>query len=173
MKEIWRNGIGQDSHCFVLEDDGEGKRLMLGGVLFPNEPALEGNSDADVVLHALCNAISSVTGVRILGSLADRLCAQGITDSTVYLREALHTLDPAHNPSGRLYELMGIAVSIEAKRPHLAKNIEAMRIRLAQLCKLEVGDVGVTATSGEGLTDFGRGLGVAAIVSVSIREIRE
>lgn len=173
MKELWRFGIGQDSHRFVPEGGENGKVLVLGGVPFPGEPALDGNSDADVILHALCNAISSVTGERILGKFADRLCLQGITDSAVYYREALRTLDPSHNRGGRRFELVHLAVSIEAKRPKLASHIEAMRIHLAKLSGLEPADVGITATSGEGLTAVGSGEGIACIASVTVREIRE
>ncbi len=170
MREIWRYGIGQDSHRFV--DDAE-RVLLLAGVEFPGERPLSGNSDADVVLHSLCNAISSVTGVNILGKTADRLAAQGLTDSAIYVQEALRTLDPAHNPIGRRYELVHVAVSIEAKRPHLAEHIPAMRAQLAALTGLHVADIGITATSGEGLTDFGRGEGIACFVTVSVRELRD
>lgn len=173
MREVWRTGIGQDSHRFVRDGEEPGKVLVLGGVPLPGEPALAGNSDADVILHALCNAISSVTGERILGSVADRLCSRGIKDSSVYFREALRTLDPAHNRAGRRFSLVSMAVSVEAKRPKLAPYVEAIRINLARLAELELGDVGVTATTGEGLTAVGSGEGMACICTVSIVEERE
>lgn len=147
--------IGQDSHRF--EPDTSAKPLMLGGVTVEGCPGLMGNSDADVVLHAITNAVSGISTVNILGARSDELCLkQGITESGVYLREALATL--------RGWRLSHISVSIEAVRPKLARHIPAMRESIAGLCGLQVTDVGVTATSGEGLTGFGRGEGIQALV---------
>ena len=72
-----RVAIGQDSHRF--EPDGSDKKLILGGVVIEGCPGLSGNSDADVVLHALTNAVSGITCVNILGEEADRMCRQGVT----------------------------------------------------------------------------------------------
>ena len=85
-----RTGLGIDSHRFV-EGDSD-RPLVLGGLEFDDAPALAGNSDADVLLHALTDAISGVTGRTVIGSVADALCKQGITDSKVYLSEALKDL---------------------------------------------------------------------------------
>ena len=151
-----RTGLGQDSHRFA-QDPGE-KPLILGGI--PVEgPALAANSDGDVVLHALCNALSGVSGVNILGETADRLCRAGVTDSAVYLREAM-----AHLP-GRIVHL---SFSVEARTPHLAGVIPAMRRRIAQLCHLSPDQVGITATSGEGLTGPGRGEGIAVLCVATV-----
>ena len=78
--------IGQDSHRF---EESLGKPLILGGVVFPGEPGLLANSDGDVVLHAITNAVSGITGQNILGKIADEMCRSGITDSAEYLRKAL------------------------------------------------------------------------------------
>ena len=81
-------GIGQDSHRF--DGEGKDKSLILGGIEIPSGLSLQGNSDADVVLHALCNAISGISGKTIIGPYADKLCReQGITDSAEYIKEAL------------------------------------------------------------------------------------
>jgi len=64
--------IGQDSHRFDFENSE--KKLVLGGVVFDNHPPLNGNSDADVILHALTNAVSGITTVNIIGPVADNLC---------------------------------------------------------------------------------------------------
>jgi 2-C-methyl-D-erythritol 2,4-cyclodiphosphate synthase len=153
-----KTGIGQDSHRF--EPDGSLKPLILGGVRIIGCVGLAGNSDADVVLHALTNAVSGVSGANILGARSDELCLrQGITDSGVYLAEALATL--------KGYRLRQVSVSIEAKRPVLAPHIAAMRESLARLCGLTAADVGITATSGEGLTAFGRGEGIQALALVT------
>ncbi|MCL2218846.1 MAG: 2-C-methyl-D-erythritol 2,4-cyclodiphosphate synthase [Chitinispirillia bacterium] len=154
------SAIGQDSHRF--EPDGSQKPLVLGGVVIPNAPGLAGNSDADVVLHAVTNAVSGVSGVNILGTISDDLCLnQGITDSRVYLGKALETLEADG------WKLTHVSVSIEAKRPHLSSHIPAIKRSIASILSLPEKSVGLTATTGEGLTDFGRGEGMQAFVIVS------
>ena len=64
--------IGQDSHRFNLKNI-ENKKLILGGIVFDGEPPLEANSDGDVVLHAITNAISGITCINILGKVADEM----------------------------------------------------------------------------------------------------
>jgi 2-C-methyl-D-erythritol 2,4-cyclodiphosphate synthase len=154
------SAIGQDSHRF--EPDGSQKPLVLGGVVIPDAPGLTGNSDADVVLHALTNAVSGVSGVNILGRISDDLCLkQGVTDSRVYLEKALETL------AADGWELTHVSVSIEAKRPHLSARIPEIKRSVALMLSLPEKSVGLTATTGEGLTDFGRGEGMQAIAIVS------
>ncbi|MBD3242839.1 MAG: 2-C-methyl-D-erythritol 2,4-cyclodiphosphate synthase [Chitinivibrionales bacterium] len=156
-----KTGLGQDSHVF--ESEGSAKELVLGGVVIPGCPGLAGNSDADVVLHALTNAVSGVTGVNVLGARSDELCLKGgVTDSSVYLREALLGLGD--------YRLCHVSVSVEAARPKLAPHIDAIKRSIAALCGLAPHDVGLTATTGEGLTAFGRGEGIQALVIVTASE---
>ncbi|MCE5319107.1 MAG: 2-C-methyl-D-erythritol 2,4-cyclodiphosphate synthase [Parachlamydia sp.] len=146
-----RTGIGQDSHRFLT--DGDPKPCIMAGVIFEDVPGFEANSDGDVVFHTICNAISSLTGVLILGAIADDLCLkQGITDSEVYLREALTTLGKQ--------QISHLAITIEAKRPKFKSKLLEMRQSIARVMNLDISQIGITATSGEGLTDFGRGLGV-------------
>lgn len=150
--------IGQDSHRFTVPPRGE---LVLGGCRFSDCEALEGNSDADVILHALCNAISNVIGEPILGAKADDLCAAGETDSRAYVRYALQRL------GAEGWRLCHVAFSLEASRPKLLPKFPAMRAAVAELCGLPLAHVCMTATSGEGLTDFGKGLGMACFCSIS------
>jgi len=117
--------IGQDSHRFDFEN--AEKSLVLGGVLFEEHPPLSGNSDADVVLHAITNAISGITCINILGEKADALCASGITDSKIYLQEALKYLKE---------EIIHVSVSIECKTPKIAPKISDMRKSIAAILKL-------------------------------------
>ncbi len=159
---MFRVAIGQDSHRFA---DGESDRkLILGGVVIEGCPALKGNSDADVVLHALTNAISGISCVNILGKIADRLCLEeGITDSRVYLEKALSTLENK--------EIIHVSISIEALRPKLAPHIEKMRESIAGLLGIGKDCVGITATTGEGLTEFGRGNGIYCTVIITVKDI--
>ena len=148
-----RVGIGQDSHRFDLENPD--RVLKLAGIEIEGEPGLSGNSDADVVLHAVTNAVSGVTGVNILGERSDYLCQKGITDSAAYLKDALRFL--------RKGRVLHVSVSIEAQKPKLAPYTDRMKKRLAELLGISPNQVGLTATSGEGLTAFGRGEGIQVI----------
>lgn len=156
-----RTGLGQDSHRFLPLNSS--KPCMIAGLIFDDAPGFNANSDGDVVLHAICNAISSLTGILILGDIADDLCLRdGITDSEVYLSEAMKTL-------GR-QQVTHVAISIEAKKPKFKPRLLDMRQNIARIMQLDVSQVGITATSGEGLTDFGCGDGVQAFAIVTTEE---
>lgn len=153
-----RTGIGQDSHRFLPEDSS--KPCIIGGIIFEDAPGFNANSDGDVVLHAICNAISSITGILILGDIADKLCLnEGKTDSELYLIEACKTLVNQ--------QITHVAISIEGKRPKLKHRLLEMRQNIARILQIDESCVGATATSGEGLTDFGCGDGVQAIAIVT------
>lgn len=161
MSQRVRTGIGQDSHRFLPV--GSSKPCILAGIIFDGVPGFMANSDGDVIFHAICNAITSLTGVLILGDIADDLCLKdGITDSEVYLLEAMKTL-------GR-QEISHVAVTIEAKKPKFKAKLMEMRANIARVMKLDVSQVGITATSGEGLTDFGCGDGLQCFVIVTTEE---
>lgn len=152
-----RTGLGQDSHRF--EASPSGKPLLIGGVAFEGAPALEGNSDADVLLHALVNAISGLTAVVVLGPRTDEMCAAGVKDSAEYVREALRHLDGLR--------ITHVSCSLECARPRIGPRIGAVRERIAGLLGISPVNVALTAHTGEGLTAFGRGEGVAATVLVT------
>ena len=158
---IIRTGIGHDSHRFLPPDSS--KPCILAGAIFEDVPGFNANSDGDVVYHALCNAISSVTHVLILGAIADDLCLKdGITDSEVYLQKAIETLGKQ--------VVSHVAITIEAKKPKFKKHFLPMRQNIARVMGLDVSQVGITATSGEGLTDFGCGDGVQVFALVTTIE---
>ncbi|NLM19789.1 MAG: 2-C-methyl-D-erythritol 2,4-cyclodiphosphate synthase [Clostridiaceae bacterium] len=158
--------IGQDSHRFVERSDP--KVLVLGGVEIKDCPGLAGNSDADVLLHALTNAISGITCKPILGTIADELCLDhGITDSKVYLELALADLADLN------YEILHISFTVQACRPKLLPLIPEIRKSIAKIIELNLEQVMITATSGEGLTDVGRGEGIEAFCVISVVPIAE
>ncbi|MBN1915195.1 MAG: 2-C-methyl-D-erythritol 2,4-cyclodiphosphate synthase, partial [Parachlamydiales bacterium] len=146
----FRVGIGQDSHRFSHTKKG----CVLGGIILPDAAAFEADSDGDVILHALCNAISSLSGVSILGDVAITLCRQGIRDSNIYLQEALKTLQST---------IVHVAFTIEGKRPRLENRIVAIRKNIAALLHISMEQVGLTVTSGDELTSFGRGEGMQCL----------
>lgn len=156
-----RTGMGQDSHRFLNLDTS--KPCVLAGIIFSDVPGFSANSDGDVIFHAICNAISSLTGILILGDIADDLCFKdGITDSEVYLKEALKTLGEQ--------EISHVAICIEAKKPRFKERLLEMRQNTARVMGLDLSQVGITATTGEGLTDFGCGDGIQALAIVTTSE---
>lgn len=158
MRKRTRTGIGQDSHRFLPL--GSSKPCIIAGIIFEDAPGFMANSDGDIVFHAICNAITSITGVLILGDIADQLCLhEGITDSEVYLKEALKTLGQQ--------KISHVAVTIEAKKPKFFGRFLEMRENIARILDVDVTDVGITATSGEGLTDFGCGDGAQCFAIVT------
>ena len=119
-------GLGQDSHAFDFDD--KKKKFILAGINIKGVPPLKGNSDADVVLHAITNAFSSISGVPILGDIACELCLkQGILDSKVYLQKSLDLLPD--------WSIDHIALSIECKTPKILPHIKEMRKSIAKIIK--------------------------------------
>ena len=154
-----RVGIGQDSHRFLKE--GTDKKCIVAGLPFEDVPGLDADSDGDVVFHSICNAITSLTHVPILGKIAKNLChEQGVTDSQQYLCEALKTLFPQ--------TIEHVALSIEGKRPKFQERSGAMRRHVARILHLDPLQVGFSFTSGDGLTTFGRGEGLMCICILTV-----
>ncbi len=157
-----RVGIGQDSHRFLPMDSS--KPCVIAGIIFDETPGLAADSDGDVVFHSICNAITSITGVPILGGIAIDLCSKdGITDSQVYLEKALETLGAI--------QVQHVALTIEGKRPRLQESNVVMREKIADVMGLRIDQVGLTATSGDGLTDFGCGDGLQCFCILTTVEL--
>ena len=144
-----KTAIGQDSHKFAAK--GSGKPLMLAGIEFSGEDPLEANSDGDVVLHAVTRAVSGITTVDVLGPKTKAFLAEGITDSRVYLKEGLKDLRGT---------VVHLSVSIECSRPKITPRIPEMRRSLSSLLGTDEKNIGITVTSGEGLTEAGKGNGI-------------
>lgn len=156
-----KTGLGQDSHRFENKDSS--KPCIIGGVHFENIPGFSANSDGDVIYHAICNAISSITNILILGGIADDLCLKdGITDSAVYLEKALETLQEKN------WKISHVALSLEAKKPVFKNHLFLIRENVSEILKIDIHDVGITATSGEGLSDYGCGDGVNCLAIVTV-----
>ena len=163
---IYKTSVGQDSHAF---EDLPGKPLILGGVDLTSSglsdmPGLSANSDGDVILHALTNAVSGITCRNILGKIADEMCKKGIKDSSEYLKAALSDL----NAQG--YSICHVSLSLECSRPRISPYAEDIRSSLAEKLDISPDCVGLTATSGEGLTAFGKGLGIAVICILTVKK---
>jgi len=153
-------GLGQDSHRFSKE-----KGLTLAGVKFPKEFKLEGNSDADVVLHALCNALLQAIAGKSLGSFSDNMCLnQGIKDSRKYVDKVLKKV------KRKGFKINNIGFMLECKTPKIDPISAKMKKSLTKILDLPVHRIGITATSGEDLTSFGKGEGIQCFCIISLKK---
>jgi len=152
-----RIGIGQDSHKFSKSK----KPLVLGGVKVADSGGLEGNSDADVILHSLCNALSSAIGGDSLSTWFDDMVEKGVTDSQKAVEHIFKKIRQKE------YKVNNVSISVEAKKPFIEFEVAGeMKKTVARLLEIDMGRVGITFTSGEGLTPFGKGLGIQSICIV-------
>lgn len=156
--------IGQDSHRFLEgEFDSETNSIMLGGFPVPHTRKFSANSDGDVILHAITNAISGYTTVNVLGGIADKLCLEdGIMDSSVFIKEAMKDMGDA--------KITHISLTIECLRPKLKKYIPEIRNSISSIVGIKPERIGITATTGEGLTDFGKGEGIQVFACLTFRK---
>ncbi len=149
--ETVRIGHGYDVHRLA-----EGRRLMLGGVEVPHDQGLVGHSDADVVLHAIADALLGGVALGDIGThFADNDPAFQDADSAALLAEVLRLVAEAG------YRPVNVDVTIMAEQPRLALHIPAMRNRIAAILQLDAQAVSVKATTTEGLGFVGREEGIA------------
>ncbi len=150
--------IGQDSHR--IDYNNSSKKLILGGIEFEEDYSIIANSDGDVVLHAITNAISGITCKNILGNTTDDMCnKKGIKNSEEYVKEALKYLKE---------KIIHVSISIECKIPKINPKVEEMRKNIARILNINKNCVGITATSGEELTEYGKGNGINVFVCITV-----
>ena len=155
-----RIGHGYDVHRLV-----EGRRLVLGGVEIPWEKGLLGHSDADVLTHALMDALLGAAALGDIGQLfPDRDPAYEGADSVELLRSVTGYL----HKNG--YRIGNVDCTLIAQRPKLAPHIPEMRRILADAMGVDLSRVSVKATTEEGLGLSGEGLGIAAHAVALIEE---
>ena len=159
-----RTGIGIDSHRFDA-----GRKLVLGGIEIPGAEGLAGHSDADVLTHAIIDALLGGAGLGDIGAIF------GTNDPIWEGADSIAMLDVV---LGKLSAVGVVAQSVDAtviaERPRLRPYIEAMRARLSEALGLEVSAVNVAATTAEGMGALGRGEGMAAhaVATVRVRRTR-
>ena len=155
-----RVGHGYDVHRLV-----ENRKLILGGVEIPWEKGLLGHSDADVLTHALMDALLGAAALGDIGHLfPDKDPAYEGADSIELLKAVMDRLDEAG------WKLGNADVTVIAQKPKLAPYIPAMREILAKAMRAEIHQVSVKATTEEKLGFTGEGLGIAAHAVVLIEE---
>lgn len=156
-----RTGIGYDIHRMA-----PGRRLVLGGVVLESPFGLVGHSDADVVLHALCDALLGAAGLPDIGELfPDSDPANKDADSRRFVAAVLTLLIE------RGWAVVNADVIIHAERPRLAGRKRDIQQSLAGLLGVPSDAVGVKAGTHEGLDAVGRGEAIAATVAVLLRSI--
>jgi 2-C-methyl-D-erythritol 2,4-cyclodiphosphate synthase len=151
-------GLGYDIHRFT-----PGRPLILGGVHIPHELGLQGHSDADVLSHAIADAILGAIGERDIGhhfpNTDDSI--RGISSMEI-LRQARVLLD------ARGARINNIDSTLIAEAPKIAPHLQTMRTKLAEALSLDAARIGLKATTNEGLGSIGRSEGIAAMAVASV-----
>ena len=157
----FRLGHGYDIHRTAA-----GRKLVLGGVTFPADFGLDGHSDADVLTHAICDALLGAAGLPDIGhQFPNSDPAYKNADSQVLLQRVVAALRE------RGWAPVNIDATLVAEKPKIAPRLAEMKAALAKSSGLPVDAVGVKATTNEGSDDIGRGLAIAAHAVALIRKI--
>ena len=156
-----RVGFGYDVHNLVPN-----RELWLGGLQIPHEMGLQGHSDADVLIHAICDALLGAAHLRDIGyHFPDTAGEFKNIDSKILLKDTVALV------RGKGYEIGNIDATICAERPKLTDYIEPMQNCLAGVMGIESEDVSIKATTTEKLGFVGRKEGIAAYATVLIQKL--
>jgi 2-C-methyl-D-erythritol 2,4-cyclodiphosphate synthase len=156
-------GLGFDIHRFA-----KGRRLVLAGVEFEGETGLLGHSDADVVTHAVVDALLGAAGLGDIGRHFPDTDERWRDAPSLEMLEAVRQMLEAHN-----YQPVNVDVSVLAERPRLSDRGEAMRANLAAVLGIAPSCVSIKATTAEELGAVGRGEGIAAWAVALIDRVKE
>jgi 2-C-methyl-D-erythritol 2,4-cyclodiphosphate synthase len=159
----FRIGQGFDVHQLI-----EGRKLIIGGVTIPYEKGLLGHSDADVLLHAICDAVLGAAALGDIGRhFSDTDPRYRNIDSRVLLRNVGNLL------AERGYRVVNVDATIIAQAPRMASHIPSMIANIAQDLGMQPGDVNVKAKTAERLGPVGRGEGIEAEAVCLITRINQ
>ena len=151
-------GIGYDVHALV-----EGRKLILGGVEIPHIKGLEGHSDADVLMHAICDALLGALGEADIGHFFPNTDPRWRgAASRVFLHEA------ARLAAVRGGKILNVDSTVIAQAPKLFPHIDEMKRNIAKALEIEQQQVGVKATTNERIGFIGREEGIAAMAVASV-----
>jgi 2-C-methyl-D-erythritol 2,4-cyclodiphosphate synthase len=156
-----RVGIGYDIHRFE-----DGRPLILGGVEIDGETGLAGHSDADVLLHAIIDALLGAAGLGDIGQHFPPDDPEWKDASSLDL--LARTLALVRDTG---FTLGNVDATVIAERPRLSPHINSMRERIAEALSVEARRVNVKATTNEGVDAIGRGEGIAAMAVVLLKEL--
>lgn len=156
-----RVGFGFDVHRLV-----EGRQLWIGGVLLQYEKGLLGHSDADVLIHAICDALLGAANMRDIGyHFPDTGAEYKDVDSKILLQETIKII------AGKGYRVGNVDATICAERPKMKDYIPEMQRVLATLMQIDTDDVSIKATTTEKLGFTGREEGISAYATVLIESV--
>ena len=151
-------GIGYDVHQLVA-----GRKLILGGVEIPHPQGLDGHSDADALMHAICDAVLGAIGEGDIGCFFPNPDPRWKSaPSRVFLQEA------ARQVALRQGRIINIDATLVAQQPKIAPHVKAMKINIAGALGLNMNKVGIKATTNEHLGFIGREEGIAAMAVASV-----
>lgn len=154
-----RIGFGYDVHKLV-----EGRKLFIGGIEIPHTHGLLGHSDADVLIHAICDALLGAAALRDIGyHFPDTAAEYDGIDSKILLAKTMRLVRDAG------YELGNIDATVCAEAPKLNPHIDKMRQCLAECMNVDIGDISIKATTTEKLGFTGRREGISAYAVALIR----
>lgn len=158
----FRVGLGFDFHRFA-----DGRKLLLGGIEIPHPQGLLGHSDADVLLHALSDALLGAAGLNDIGFYFPDTDERFRDASSVVLLQRVYAM-----VRGEGFRVGNVDIVVLAERPRIAPHVEAIRERLAELMATDRSHVGVKATTLEGRGAIGRGEGIAVQAVVLLEKIQ-
>lgn len=151
-------GIGYDVHALV-----EGRQLILGGVEIQHSKGLEGHSDADVLMHAVCDSILGALGLGDIGHFFPNTDPRWRgAPSRIFLKEASRQI------ASRNGRLVNVDATLIAQAPKVSPHISAMKHNLAVALGVDSRQIGIKATTNEHLGFVGREEGIAALAVASI-----
>jgi|SRR6185436_13467681 len=151
-------GIGYDVHQLV-----SGRKLVLGGVEIAHTKGLDGHSDADVLMHAICDAVLGAIGEPDIGTYFPNTDPRwrGVA-SRIFLQQAARQVELR---GGRI---VNVDASLIAQQPKIAPHVKAMKLNIAEALGIEMRRVGIKATTNEKLGFIGREEGIAAMAVASV-----
>lgn len=151
-------GIGYDVHKLV-----EGRKLFLGGVEIPHARGLDGHSDADVLMHAICDAVLGALGEEDIGHFFPNTDKRWKNKrSKVFLEEA------ARQVKFRDGRIINVDATLIAQQPKIAPHIRRMKENVAAALDININRIGIKATTNEALGFIGREEGIAAMAVASV-----
>lgn len=158
---MYRIGQGIDFHQLV-----EGREFWLGGVLIPHSKGALGHSDADVLLHAICDALLGALGLGDIGKhFPDTDQSFKNIDSKILLQKSYQLI------AGRGYKVVNVDSTILLQAPKIMKFVPAMQEAISKILELEITDVSIKATTTEQLSFIGREEGIVATANVLLCKV--
>lgn len=159
-KAVWRNGIGYDSHRLI-----EGRKLILGGEVIPHHKGLDGHSDADVLLHAICDALLGASGMKDIGRHFPDDDPEFRNISSMIILERVNTVIRKEG-----FSINNVDATVVMEKPKLAPYIGKMVSHIARVLHIPENCVSIKAKTNEGMGFVGREEGVAVYATVSLVE---